>query len=127
MTIKFLKQKVGLKKNSGGSFEIWCLDHEWQIYQFYVLLISPKNIKLIKLPLMIYAPCLKTNTRFVRKSSLLLQKLYCHFDLKPKMKKFFYNLFFSKIVFLHYFRRPMCFWKKNADINSPGYYLSDDT
>ncbi len=37
MTIKFLKQKLELKKKSGVSFEIWYLDHECQIYQFYVL------------------------------------------------------------------------------------------
>ncbi len=76
---------------------------------------------------MIKAPYFKTNTRFFLKSYLLLQKLYCHFDLRPKMKKFILNLIFSKIVFLHYLRRPLFFWKKIADINSLGYYTSDNT
>ncbi len=43
------------------------------------------------------------------------------------MKKFFYSLVFSKIVFLHNLRRPSFFLEKNAYLISPGYYLSDDT
>ena len=43
------------------------------------------------------------------------------------MKKFIYNLIFSKIFYCHYLRRPSFFEKKFANINSPGYYLSDDT
>ncbi len=61
---------------------------------------------------MIQAPYFKTNTRFFLNSYLLLQKLYCHFDLRPKMKKNIYNLIFSKKCFSLLSQKAIVFWKK---------------